>query len=64
MLLRKENTGEIITMKRFAFLGGFVLLSTAIALPLFLMRKKRVLSEDNEENLRYDINEYMAAEGL
>lgn len=51
------------TMKRFTFLGGFILLSTAIALPFYLMRKKADQGE-NEENIRYDINEYIAAEGL
>jgi len=50
-------------MKRFTFLGGFILLSTAIALPFYLMRKKADQGE-NEENIRYDINEYIAAEGL
>lgn len=51
-------------MKRFTFLGGFVLLSTVIALPFFLARKKPAGRGENEENIRYDIDEYMAAEGL
>lgn len=51
-------------MKRFTFLSGFVLLSTVIALPFFLARKKMLRSEENDENIRYDIDEYMAAEGL
>jgi len=51
-------------MKRFTFLGGFVLLSTMIALPFFLARKKIAQNGENDENIRYDIDEYMAAEGL
>jgi hypothetical protein len=51
-------------MKRYAFLGGFVLLSTVIALPFYLMCKKMAERGENEVNIRYDINEYMAAEGL
>jgi hypothetical protein len=51
-------------MKRFTFLGGFVLLSTVIALPFFLARKKILRRVEDDENIRYDINEYMAAEGL
>lgn len=51
-------------MKRFTVLSGFVLLSTVIALPFFLARKKMAERGENEENIRYDINEYMAAEGL
>jgi hypothetical protein len=51
-------------MKRFTFLGGFVLLSTVIALPFFLARKKMAERGKNEENIRYDIDEYIAAEGL
>jgi hypothetical protein len=51
-------------MKRIAFLGGFVLLSTVIALPFYLMRKKLSEGKEDDENIRYDINEYMAAEGL
>lgn len=51
-------------MKRIAVLGGFVLLSTVIALPIFLIRRKLAESGGNEENIRYDIDEYMATEGL
>lgn len=51
-------------MKRFTFLGGFVLLSTVIALPFLLACRKSAERGENEENIRYDIDEYMAAEGL
>ena len=56
------NGGKI--MKRFTFLGGFVLLSTVIALPFLLACRKSAERGENEENIRYDIDEYMAAEGL
>ncbi len=51
-------------MKRLTFLGGFVLLSTVIAVPFFLIRRKLAERGENEENIRYDINEYIATEGL
>ncbi len=51
-------------MKRFAFLAGFVLLTTVIAVPILLLKKDRGLPGGNEENIRYDINDYMASEGL
>ncbi len=51
-------------MRRFTFLTGFVLLSTVVALPFFFLRKRRASDTETEENIRYDTNEYMAAEGL
>ncbi len=52
------------SMKPFAFLAGFLILTTAVAVPFLL--KKKVLATDGEvsDDMRYDINEYMAAEGL
>ena len=51
-------------MKRFAFLTGFLLLTTAVAFPLFFMKKGKMARPDSDENIRYDIDDYMAAEGL
>ena len=51
-------------MKRFTFLGGFVLLSSVIAVPFFLIRRKIAERGENAENIRYDIDEFMATEGL
>jgi hypothetical protein len=50
-------------MKRFVFFTGFLLLTTAVAIPLFLKRGKPAWQEA-DENIRYDINDYLAAEGL
>ncbi len=51
-------------LKRFAFLTGFLLLTTAVAVPLLLLRKFKKADPNTDENVRYDINDYMAAEGL
>jgi hypothetical protein len=51
-------------MKRFAFLTGFLLLTTAFAVPFFLKSKQKPADGDTDNNVRYDIDEYMAAEGL
>ena len=51
-------------MKRFAFFTGFLLITTAIALPFFLLKKGKAQRQEEDENIRYDINDYMAAEGL
>jgi hypothetical protein len=51
-------------MKRFAFFTGFVLLTTAIAVPFFLLKKGTAAPQDEEDNIRYDIDDYMASEGL
>lgn len=51
-------------MKRFAFFTGFLLLTTAVALPLFLMRKAQLGPTPVDDNVRYDIDDYLAAEGL
>ena len=51
-------------MRRFAFLTGFLLLTTAVVVPFFLKTKGKTAREESDDNLRYDINDYMAAEGL
>jgi hypothetical protein len=51
-------------MKRFAFFTGFVLLTTAVAVPFFLLKMGTASRKDEEDNLRYDIDDYMASEGL
>jgi len=51
-------------MGRFAFLTGFLLLTTAVAIPLFLRKKLKSACGEFEENLRYDIDDYMATDGL
>lgn len=50
-------------MKQFAFFTGFLLLTTAVAVPLFL-KKGKSSRQEAEENIRYDITDYLAAEGL
>jgi len=51
-------------MKRIAFFTGFLLLTTAVAVPFFFMKKGRRARLETDENIRYDINDYMAAEEL
>jgi hypothetical protein len=61
---RETSLGGRIFMKRFAFFTGFVLLTTAIAVPFFLLKKGTAAGQDEEDNIRYDIDDYMASEGL
>ena len=51
-------------MKPLALLTGFLLLTTAVAVPLILRNKCRAASKESDDNFRYDIDDYMAAEGL
>ena len=51
-------------MKRFAFFTGFLLLTTAVAFPLFSLKRGKTIRQDEDDNIRYDIDDYMAAEGL
>ncbi len=51
-------------MKRFAFFTGFLLLTTAMAVPFFLKRKAQPGQTPADDNIRYDIDDYMATEGL
>ncbi len=51
-------------MKHFAFLTGILILTTAVAVPFYLKKKRQAAGDETEDNVRYDINEYMAAEGL
>jgi len=51
-------------VKRFIWFTGFVLLTTVVAVPLILFKKKGLSRPELEENIRYDIDDYMAAEGL
>jgi hypothetical protein len=51
-------------MKRFAWFTGFVLLTTAFAVPLIMIRRGKLVRRRVDENIRYDIDDYMAAEGL
>jgi hypothetical protein len=48
-------------MKRFAFVSGFLLVTSAIAVPLFFWKKFR---HADDQNRRYDIAEYLADESL
>jgi hypothetical protein len=50
-------------VKRFTLFAGFLLLATAVAIPL-LLKKDRTLRFLDNDTLRYDIDDYMAAEGL
>ena len=51
-------------MKRFTLFTGFLILTTAVAVPLFFIRKARAPRRESDENIRYEINDFMAAEGL
>jgi hypothetical protein len=51
-------------MKRFAFFASFLLLTTAVAVPLFFLKRGKAFQQDEDDNIRYDIDDYMAAEGL
>jgi hypothetical protein len=51
-------------MKRFAFFTGFLILTTAVALPLMLLKKGKAFRQEEDDNIRYDIDDYVAAEGL
>jgi hypothetical protein len=51
-------------VKRFIWLTGVVLVTTFVAVPLILFRKKGLSQQELEENIRYDIDDYMTAEGL
>lgn len=51
-------------MKRFALFTGFLLLTTAVAVPFFLKKKIQSGQTPADDCARYDIDDYMAAEGL
>ncbi len=51
-------------MKPFAIVTGFLILTTAVALPFLLKKKGSADDNGTDENIRYDIDDYMAAEGL
>lgn len=51
-------------MKRFVYVTGLLLITSAIAIPLLLMRRHHRGTNGLDENLRYDINDYIAQEGL
>jgi len=51
-------------MKRFAFFTGFLLLTTAVAVPFFFLRRGKAFQQEEDDSIRYDIDDYMAAEGL
>jgi hypothetical protein len=51
-------------MKRFALFTGFLLLTTAVALPLLILKKGKAFRREEDNNVRYDIDDYVAAEGL
>jgi hypothetical protein len=48
-------------MKRFTFITGLLLVSSAVAVPLFYWRRHR---DDREQNRRYDISDFLAEESL
>jgi hypothetical protein len=52
-------------MKRFTFFTGLAILTTAITIPLLIRLKgTHAGGKDVEDNVRYDIDDYMASEGL
>ncbi len=48
-------------MKR---LAAVLLLSSLVAIPLLLHRHARKVQSLDDENIRYDLNEYLSEEGL
>ncbi len=48
-------------MKRFA---AMLILSSLVAIPFLLRKHARKLRFLDDENIRYDLNEYLAEEGL
>ncbi|MBE0555723.1 MAG: hypothetical protein IH628_00695 [Proteobacteria bacterium] len=48
-------------MKR---LAAMLLLSSLVAIPLLLHKHARKVRRFYDENIRYDLNEYLAEEGL
>ena len=60
----EDTSSRQIHMRRFAFFTGFVLLTTAIAVPLFLLKKGNAIRPQEDDNIRYDIDDYIATEGL
>jgi hypothetical protein len=51
-------------MKRFSLFTGLLILTTAVAIPLYWIKRGKAQRQEREENIRYDINDYLAAEGL
>jgi len=51
-------------MKRFAFFTGFLLLTAAVAVPFFLLKNGKAFRQEEDDNIRYDIDDYIAADGL
>jgi hypothetical protein len=45
-------------------LKWFLLLATVLVLPVVVWKKMRRVNLLNDENIRYDINDYMADQGL
>jgi len=61
---RRTDQSIEVAVKPFTLFAGFLLLTTVVAIPLLLLKKDQRLRFIDDENLRYDINDYMAAEGL
>jgi hypothetical protein len=52
------------SVKPFLWFTGFVLLTAVVAVPLILFKKRGLSERELEENIRYDIDDYITAEGL
>jgi len=48
-------------MKRFTFITGFLLLTSAVAIPLFYWRRSR---KERELDVLYDTTDFLAEEAL
>jgi hypothetical protein len=59
-----QHTPWETNMNRFAFFTGFLLLTTAVAVPILLLKRGKAFQQEEDDNIRYDIDDYMAAEGL
>jgi len=51
-------------MKGLAFFTGFLLLTTAVAVPLIWRNRTGSARKESEDNTRYDIDDYVATEWL
>jgi len=55
----REDTGEIMKALKLA-----LLLAAVIAVPILLTKSNKRVRSIDEENIRYDIDDYVAEQGL
>jgi hypothetical protein len=55
----REDTGEIMKALKLT-----LLLAAVIVVPILLTKNNKRIRSGNEENIRYDIDDYVAEQGL